>query len=50
MDQVYAEMTLSQFAKETPWLARRKRNAKVMFCNRAFEIAWCLEKATFLVK
>ena len=41
-------MTLKKFSKCTPWISHSK-DTKALFCNDAFEIAWIIEKAVYLI-
>ena len=50
IDELYQASELRQFIKESPWMISKNQDARSLFCNDAFEIAWILEKATFLLK
>jgi hypothetical protein len=49
VEVLYRSCTLKKFVRESPWLQGSKRKAKLNFCNDAFEIAWILNKAHYLL-
>ena len=49
VETFYAQNSLRDFVRESPWMKKSKRKAKMQFCNDAFEIAWILNKGHFLL-
>ena len=50
MNELYQQSDLRQFINETPWMQSKNKETYGLFCNDAFEIAWVIEKAAFLLK
>ena len=47
---LYERCSLREFVRESPWMKKSKRKAKLQFCNDAFEISWIVHKGMFLLE